>query len=132
MKGYLLDTSICVALFRGNRFVSEKLNSTGKNHCYVSDVVVAELIVGAYKSERQKENLEQIADFVSEIEVISFAETMHVFAQERVRLWDIGKKIEDFDLLIGCAAKAKGLIMVTHNVSHFEHIEGLDIEDWVK
>ena len=30
-------------------------------------------------------------------------------------------------LLIGCAAKAKGLTIVTHNIKHFEHIEGLDI-----
>lgn len=132
MKKYLLDTSICVALFRGNRTVNEKLNAVGKNRCYVNDVVVAELIIGAYKSDRPKENLEEIASFVSEVKVIPFAETMHVFAQERVRLWDTGKKIEDFDLLIGCAAKAKGYIMVTHNVSHFEHIEGIEIEDWVK
>ena len=42
------------------------------------------------------------------------------------------KNIEDFDLLIGCAAKAAGLTVVTHNVKHFSHIEDLDIEDWVK
>ena len=131
MKAYPLDTSICVALFRGNRSVSEKLNAIGKDCCFVNDVVVAELIVGAYKSERTKDNLEQVADFVSDVHVIPFAETMHVFAQERVRLWNAGQKIEDFDLLIGCAAKAKGLTMVTHNVSHFEHIEGINIEDWV-
>jgi tRNA(fMet)-specific endonuclease VapC len=81
---------------------------------------------------RTKENLEQIADFVSDVQVIPFAETMHVFTQERVRLWDAGQRIEDFDLLIGCAAKAKGLTMVTHNANHFDHIEGLAIEDWVK
>lgn len=132
MKGYLLDTSVCVALFRGNRSVSKKLNEVGKDCCYVNDVVVAESIVGAYKSNRTKENLEQIADFVSDVQVIPFAETMHVFAQERVRLWDAGQRIEDFDLLIGCAAKAKGLTMVTHNANHFDHIEGLAIEDWVK
>lgn len=131
MKGYLLDTSVCVALFRGNRSVSKKLNEVGKDYCYVNDVVVAELIVGAYKSNRTKENLKQIAD-LSDVQVIPFAETMHVFAQERVRLWDAGQRIEDFDLLIGCAAKAKGLTMVTHNANHFDHIEGLAIEDWVK
>lgn len=131
MKGYLLDTSICVALFRGNRAVSSKLNAIGKDCCFVNDVVVAELIVGAYKSNRTSEILNQVNEFVSEIHVIPFADTMHIFAKERVRLWNAGQKIEDFDLLIGCAAKAKGLTMVTHNVSHFEHIEGLEIEDWV-
>lgn len=132
MSGYLLDTSICIALFRGNRSVSQKLNAVGKDCCFVNDVVIAELLVGAYKSAKKEENLKQVIDFVSEVQVIPFAETMHVFAQERVRLWDAGRKIEDFDLLIGCAAKAKDLIMVTHNANHFEHIEGLLIEDWVK
>ena len=70
-------------------------------------------------------------DIISDVQVIPFAETMYVFAQERVRLWNSGRKIQDFDLLIGCAAKAKGLTMVTHNVSHFEHIDGIAIEDWV-
>ena len=30
MKGYLLDTSTCVAIFRGNRNVAAKLNKAGK------------------------------------------------------------------------------------------------------
>lgn len=34
-------------------------------------------------------------------------------------------------LLIGSAAKAKDLVMVTHNRKHFEHIKGISIEDWV-
>jgi predicted nucleic acid-binding protein len=79
MKKYLLDTSICVFLFRDNHDVAQRLNKIG-----------------------------------------------------RERLKDSGKPIEDFDLLIGCAAKAAGLTIVTHNVKHFSHIEGLDIEDWIK
>ena len=131
MNGFLLDTSICVALFRGNRNIAQRLNAVGKERCFVSDVVVAELLVGAYKSNKPEENLRQIYDFLSEVRVIPFAETMHEFALERVHLWDAGNKIDDFDLLIGCAAKAKNLTMVTHNVKHFEHIGGLTIEDWV-
>ena len=49
MKGYMLDTSICVALFRGNWNVAHRFNTVGKARCFVNDVVVAELIVGAYK-----------------------------------------------------------------------------------
>lgn len=89
-------------------------------------------MIGAYKSERTEENLRQVNAFIAELkEVIPFADTMETFAKERVRLWDAGKKIEDFDLLIGCAAKAKGLVMVTHNTKHFEHIDDIRIEDWV-
>jgi tRNA(fMet)-specific endonuclease VapC len=131
MNGYLLDTSICVALFRGSRKVSMHLNAVGRENCFISDVVVAELLVGAYNSDRVEENLQQVNEFVSELTVVPLIDTIHTFAKERVRLWNAGNKIEDFDLLIGCAAKAKGLVMVTHNRKHFEHIEGIDIEDWV-
>ncbi len=92
---------------------------------------MAELFFGAYYSDRTEENIRQVEAFVTEMNVIPFSETIGTFAQERARLWKAGKKIEDFDLLIGCAAKARGLTVVTHNRKHFEHIEGLLIEDWV-
>lgn len=131
MKGYLLDTSTCIFLLRGKRSVEERLNEIDEDSCYISDAVVAELFFGAYYSERVEENLKQVETFVAEMKVIPFGETVSTFAQERARLWKNGRKIEDFDLLIGCAAKAKGLTIVTHNRRHFEHIEGLLIEDWV-
>ena len=51
MNGFLLDTSICIALFRENRAVAHKLDEVGMQNCYVNDVVIAELLVGAYYSE---------------------------------------------------------------------------------
>ena len=131
MTGYLLDTSICIALFRGNHEVERRMNSLGAQNCFICDVVVAELKYGAFKSERVEQNLEQISEFAKRIRVIPFADCIDVFCQEKLRLQKSGKPIEDFDLLIGCAAKAKGLTMVTHNVKHFEHIEGITIEDWL-
>ena len=130
MNGYLLDTSTCVFLLRGKRSVEEKLNEIDEDNCYISEVVLVELIFGAYYSEQIEDNLRQVEEFVSEMKIITFDETIHTFAQERAKLWKAGKKIEDFDLLIGCAAKAKDLAIVTHNRRHFEHIEGLQIEDW--
>ncbi len=132
MKKYLLDTSICVFLFRGKRNVAQRLNKIGRECCFICDVVLAELRYGAYKSDRTEENLKLIDEFVKEIKVLPFADSIDVYAQEKLRLKNSGKLIEDFDLLIGCAAKAANLTMVTHNVKHFIHIDGLDIEDWVE
>lgn len=131
MKGYLLDTSICVFLLRGQRSVEERLNEIDENECYITDAVVAELLFGAYYSDQIEDNLKQVEEFVAAMKVIPFHETVHAFAQERTTLWKAGKKIDDFDLLIGSAAKAKSLVVVTHNRKHFEHIEGISIEDWV-
>jgi len=35
------------------------------------------------------------------------------------------------DMLIAAIAKSKDLILVTSNISEFERVEGLDIEDWM-
>ena len=48
MKGYLLDTSICVFHFREHQEVTQQLNKIGYNRCYISDVVLAELRYGAF------------------------------------------------------------------------------------
>jgi len=132
MKGYLLDTSTCVAIFRGNREVAERMENVGKDKCFISQIVVAELLFGAYKSNCVEKNLKQTHAFIQEMNVLPFEECVETFAKERVALWNSGKPIEDFDLLIGCAAKAAGLTIVTHNMKHFSHIKGLKMEDWVK
>ena len=132
MNGYLLDSSICIAMFRGDRNVGAMLNKVGKERCFITHIVVAELLFGAYRSKQVEENLRQTNEFIKDVNVLPFADCVETFAKERARLWDAGKPIEDFDLLIGCAAKAAGLTMVTHNVKHFSHIEGIKIEDWVE
>ena len=132
MKGYLLDTSTCVAIFRGNRDVANRMEKVGKDKCFISQVVVAELLFGAYRSNRVEENLKQTHAFIEEMNILPFEDCVETFVKERVALWSEGKPIEDFDLLIGCAAKVAGLTVVTHNVKHFSHIKDLKIEDWVK
>ena len=108
------------------------MENVGKDKCFISQIVVAELLFGAYKSNCVEKNLKQTHAFIQEMNVLPFEECVETFAKERVALWNAGKPIEDFDLLIGCAAKAAELTIVTHNVKHFSHIQGLKIEDWVK
>ena len=49
MNGYLLDTCICVFLFRNKFDIEKKLNQIGFSDCYVSEVTLAELRYGAYR-----------------------------------------------------------------------------------
>lgn len=132
MKQYLLDTSICVFLFRQKFGIEEKLARLVPSQCFVSEVTVAELKYGAYKSNRTKENLDLIEHFVSEINVVTFAESIDCFAREKNRLRSVGTPIEDFDLLIASAALSKDLILVTDNIKHFVNVQGLTIENWVE
>lgn len=131
MNGYLIDTNICIFAFRGEHGIIERMKQYGKSQCYVSDITVMELRYGAYKSVKTAENLSIIDSFLKKVKIIPFAKAIDVFCQEKLRLQKLGKPLEDYDLFIGCAAKAQGLTMVTHNVKHFERIDGLVIEDWV-
>jgi len=39
--------------------------------------------------------------------------------------------ISDFDLLIGCTAIVNELIMITENITEFERISEIKIENWI-
>lgn len=52
-------------------------------------------------------------------------------AKEKARLRSLGTMISDFDLLIGCTALEKDLIMVTENEREFHRIKNLKVENWV-
>lgn len=132
MKQYLLDTCICVFLFRQKFGIAEKLAGIGASQCFVSEVTIAELKYGAYKSNRPIENLDLIDRFISKVNVVPFAESVDFFAQERNRLRSLGTPIEDFDLLIASAACSRNLILVTDNLKHFVNVKGLVIENWME
>lgn len=132
MNGYLLDTNICIFALREEHGITERLLQCGESCCYVSDITVMELRFGAYKSNKTEENLTIVNDFLKKMKIVPFAETIDIFCQEKLRLQAMGRKLDDYDLLIGCAAKAKGLVMVTDNVKHFDRIEGIEVQDWVE
>ena len=53
MKQYLLDTDVCIELFRHNEKVIKKIEKVGKENCFVSEITIAELFYGAAKSGRE-------------------------------------------------------------------------------
>lgn len=132
MKRYLLDTCICVFLFRQKFGIQERLSQLDASQCFVSEVTIAELKFGAYKSNKVKENLELIELLVSNVNIVPFAESVDFYAQEKARLRSLGTSIEDFDLLIASAAISKGLVLVTDNLKHFRNVKGVAIENWVE
>ena len=43
-----------------------------------------------------------------------------------------GQLIEDADLLIAAITLVREMTLVTNNTSHFDRVDGLEIEDWLK
>jgi len=55
-----------------------------------------------------------------------------IYAEEKARLALAGTPTGEFDLLIGCTAVAKKMIMVTENVKDFQNIKDIQIENWIE
>jgi tRNA(fMet)-specific endonuclease VapC len=132
---YLLDTNACIALLNNNR-------ETVRTHfedavdagsaIYVSTIVAFELWYGASKSERQSRNKLRIESFfLAGVQTLPFDERD---AQEAGSLRDelraIGKPVGPYDLLIAAQARARNLVLVSHNVKEFGRVAGLAVRDW--
>lgn len=132
MKRYLLDTCICVFLFRQKFGIAEKLSKLNSTQCYISEVTIAELKFGAYKSNRIEENLRLIDELIEKVNIVPFAESIDIYAKEKNRLRAQGTPIDDFDLLIASSAIQTNAILITDNTKHFVNIDGLTFENWVE
>lgn len=132
MNGYLLDTDIVVFLLRGKKGIAERLAQVSAESVFISEVTIAELEYGNRCSGRYEENKQLVDRFVSKVNIVPFSASIATYAMERQRLRQQGLSIEDFDLLIGSAAVAKNLVMVTNNTRHYARIENIRLENWTE
>lgn len=129
---YLLDTNIIIFLFRGKYKIDEKIDSAGKNICFVSEISIAELKYGAEKSDHPEFNNEIIAKFLKEFQTVPIINCLDIYASEKVRLEKLGMRLEDFDLLIGATAVKNNFTLVTNNLEQLSRMNYIKIEDWTK
>ncbi|MGK7952476.1 MAG: type II toxin-antitoxin system VapC family toxin [Xenococcaceae cyanobacterium] len=128
----LLDTNTCIQYLTGrNSLVVEKLKTHKPSDIALCDVVKSELYYGAYKSDRQEQNLQVLSEFFSEFVSLPFDELAAKKAGEiRANLAALGTPIGAYDLQIAAIARVNNLILVTHNVKEFSRVEKLCFEDW--
>ncbi len=130
MSRYLIDTNICIAFFRGSALVAAQLERLESGSLFISEITLAELRYGAYKSPRPGYHLRLIQDLLDEVEIVPITNSIDMFAMEKARLSEAGVPIDNFDLLIGATAIHHGLVLVTNNTRHFERLQGIALEDW--
>jgi tRNA(fMet)-specific endonuclease VapC len=128
---YLLDSNICIHLFRGRQDVYEKLNHVNIEKCSISEITYLELLYGAECSTNPLKNKKIISEFISTVRVIPISDTIERFAVEKSKLKKKGLLISDFDLLIGVTALIYKFILVTENTREFERIPKLKFENWI-
>ncbi len=93
--------------------------------------MLAELTFGALNSNNPTKQMNLLNEFLRFVNVIPISEVIMDYAKIRLQLKQIGKPVDNFDMLIAATAKHFDLTVVTDNVKHFENIQGLNIENWV-
>jgi tRNA(fMet)-specific endonuclease VapC len=134
MKGYLLDTNICIYFIKGLYELNIKFIEIGIENCYISEITIAELKFGIEnsKSTHKSNNRKVIESFINSVKVVPIISCLDLYAKEKTRLRKSGIVIDDFDLLIGTSAIVNNLILVTRNENHFKNLHNIKIENWVK
>jgi tRNA(fMet)-specific endonuclease VapC len=129
---WLLDTNAWINYLNyPDSKIKEHLKSHKKEEIVLCDVVISELYYGAYKSKRQKENLELIDKLSKEFVSLPFESISAKTAGFiRAELSKKGTPIGPYDLQIASIAKVNNITVVTHNTKEFTRIDGLKIEDW--
>ena len=131
MKKYLLDTNICIYFLKGLFNLDKEIEKAGLSNCYVSEITIAELKFGAENSEHQEKNRKTVDLFLSKFTIIPIFNSLDVYAKEKTRLRKKGLPLDDFDLLIAATAISNNLTLVTRNLTDFERLKGIDLENWV-
>lgn len=101
---YLLDTDIIVDHLRRKKPIREEILDNG----VISIITLGELIYGAYKSIHPHKSLITLKNNLQllELEVINLNEIILAeFGRVKADLENKGKRLDDFDLLIGSTAK---------------------------
>lgn len=129
---YLLDTNTCVAFLRGTHpAVAARMGAEPPGNVVLCSIVKAELIFGALRSARPSESLRRLDVFFSGFASLPFddAAAGH-YGRIRAALANAGTPIGPNDLLIASIAISNALTVVTHNLSEFQRVPGLLVEDW--
>ena len=60
MDQYLIDTDICINFLKGKFGLNKKTKDVGIENCYISEITIAELTFGAYKSTNFKKHILEV------------------------------------------------------------------------
>ena len=133
MLKYMLDTNIVIYVI--NRRPVEILDTFNRyaSRMCISSITLAELLHGVEKSSKPEHNRRQVEEFVSLLEILQYGpEAAAHYGEIRADLERQGVSIGVNDLHIAGHARSQGLTLVTNNLSEFERVRGLSVDNWIK
>lgn len=130
---YMLDTDTCSYVLK-NR--SDELRHKFKaiKNIVISSITYAELCYGIENgiSSLRKQRWEQLDQFIRRLYIEPFDETVgRPYGLIRAHLKQQGTPIGNNDLLIAAHAFSLNAVLVTNNVSEFNRVPDLTVENWI-
>jgi tRNA(fMet)-specific endonuclease VapC len=128
----VLDTDTCVAILSGNSAVIERRRQT-PDRVATTWVTAGELFYRAAKSSDAFGNKSIVERFLETLPVLGpNLLASQFFGVLKADLESSGKRLADADLWIGALARAYRATVVTANTRHFERMDGVRVENWMK
>ncbi|NNJ93087.1 MAG: tRNA(fMet)-specific endonuclease VapC [Gammaproteobacteria bacterium] len=132
MLKYMLDTNIVIYTIKNRPEAVRKAFNQHEGQMCISSITWGELVFGAERSSQPERNLADIEAMAARLDVLSFDSPAAThFGQLRSELYNNGQPIGPYDMMIAGHARATGLTLVTNNLSEFERVPGLRVENWL-
>jgi tRNA(fMet)-specific endonuclease VapC len=129
---YLLDTNIVIYTMQNRPAEIREHFTRHYGVMAISTVTLMELYYGSENSMDPAGNRTAIDGFVARLELLPYdAPAAFHTGLLRKELRSQGQPIGAYDCMIAGHARACGLILVTRNVSEFQRVPGLRVEQWV-
>jgi tRNA(fMet)-specific endonuclease VapC len=129
---YLLDTNACIRILNNSSApLIAQLHQHSPEVIYLSSVVKAELVYGAYHSQQIAANLRILNQFFAPFSALPFDDhCLEQYGRIRSDLAQAGTPIGPNDLMMAATAVSHDLTLITHNTREFSGVVGLKFEDW--
>ena len=127
---HLLDANAVIGLLNDpSSLLAQRARRHKPRDIGISAIVAHELYYGAFKSQRAARNAALVDALQFEIVEFDHEDARHA-GEVRALLALRGTPIGPYDVLIAGQAKARDVILVTHNTTECGRVPGLRIEDW--
>ena len=128
----ILDTDTCVEILRGNTRVIDHRRELDDT-VTTTWVTASELYYGAAKSTNPYAGKIRVDGFLGSLEILGMAHfSAQLFGIIKAQLETGGNRLADADLWIAAITRRFRAILVTGNLRHYERIESLQTENWMR
>ena len=134
MIRYLLDTNIVSYFVKGvsTGLVQRMRIGLDAQDIAISAITRAELRYGVEMMDKFDKRRKRVDLMLKELSALPWSvEAADEFGRVKASLRRNGTPVGEFDTQIAAHALADKLILVTHNIRHFEKVPDLKLEDWM-